>query len=408
MNVLAILKDFTFRCKSIFENTTTKMSKRFLNWLILTIRTIALIPGKVNFTRLSRYGSRTAKTFASNFKGSVDWMKVNMGIARESVGDGDDIAIAIDPSFISKAGRLTYGIGHFWSGMAQRVKRGLEIMAIGAISLSKHTCVMLGAVQSPDFRTLESEKDMSMLDWYISLVRSKAVELLSLTDILVADAFFSKYEFINEMVAMGFRFVGRLRSNSYLRYLAIPDPSAPPRRGRRKKYGEKVDFSSLDMSVFTSFIYEDSKGIRTECHTAVVHSRALKRDIRIVVCPVENGESLVYFSTDTGMAPERIIGFYRTRFQIEFGIRDAKQFTGLQSQQTRDKERLDFAFNLSFTTLNVCKEVIRKDYPDLSLAQFKRLMFESYLASTVISTYGKSPHLKIIQKINQRLAQLAA
>lgn len=384
------------------------MSKRFLNWLVLTIRTVALIPGKVNFTRLSRYGGRTAKTFASNFKTSVDWMKVNMGIARESIGDGDDIAIAIDPSFISKAGRLTYGIGRFWSGVAQRVKRGLEIMAIGAVSLRRHTCVMLGAVQSPDFRTLGSEKDMSMLDWYISLVRSKAVELLSLTDILVADAFFSKYEFINEVVAMGFRFVGRLRSNSYLRYLAIPDPSAPPRRGRRKKYGEKVDFSNIDMSVFTSFIYEDSKGIRTECHTAVVHSRALKRDIRIVVCPVENGEPVVYFSTDIEMAPERIIGFYRTRFQIEFGIRDAKQFTGLQSQQTRDRERLDFAFNLSFTTLNVCKEVIRKDYPDLSVAQFKRLMFESYLASTVISTYGKSPHLKIIQKINQRLTQLAA
>ena len=408
MNVLAILRDFTSRCKSVFENTTTKMSKRFLNWLVLTIRTVALIPGKVNFTRLSRYGGRTAKTFASNFKTSVDWMKVNMGIARESIGDGDDIAIAIDPSFISKAGRLTYGIGRFWSGVAQRVKRGLEIMAIGAVSLSRHTCVMLGAVQSPDFRTLGSEKDMSMLDWYISLVRSKAVELLPLTDILVADAFFSKYEFINEVVAMGFRFVGRLRSNSYLRYLAIPDPSAPPRRGRRKKYGEKVDFSNIDMSVFTSFIYEDSKGIRTECHTAVVHSRALKRDIRIVVYPVENGEPVVYFSTDIEMAPERIIGFYRTRFQIEFGIRDAKQFTGLQSQQTRDRERLDFAFNLSFTTLNVCKEVIRKDYPDLSLAQFKRLMFESYLASTVISTYGKSPHLKIIQKINQRLAQLAA
>lgn len=157
------------------------------------------------------------------------------------------------------------------------------------------------------------------------------------------------------------------------------------------------------MSVFTSFIYD-----KTECHTAVVNSRALKRDIRIVVCPAENGDSLVYFSTYIEMKPERIIGFYRTRFQIEFGLRDAKQFTGLQSQQTRDKERLDFAFNLSFTALNVCKEVIRKDYPDLSVAQFKRLMLESYLASTVISTYGKSPHIKIIQKINNRLAQLAA
>lgn len=274
----------------------------------------------------------------------MDWIKVNTGIARENFGCGDDVAIAIDPLFISKSCRLTYGIGRFWSGVAQRVKRGLEIMEIGAISLSKHTCVMLGAVQSPDFRTLESERHMSMLDWYVALVRSKATELLSLTDILVADAFFSKYEFVNEVIGMGFRFVGRLRANSYLRYLAIPDSSAPCRR--------------------------------------------------VVVCPVENGEPLLYFSTDTDMRPEKIIDFYRIRFQIEFGTRDAKQFTGLQSQQTWDRDRLDFAFNLSFTALNACKEVIRKDYPSLSLAQFKRLIFESYL--------------KIIQKINHRLTQLAA
>ncbi len=82
MNVLAILKDFTFRCKSVFENSTTKMSKRFLNWLILTIRTVALIPGKINFTRVSRYGDRTAKAFASNFKPPVDYMKINVGMAR--------------------------------------------------------------------------------------------------------------------------------------------------------------------------------------------------------------------------------------------------------------------------------------------------------------------------------------
>ena len=106
------------------------------------------------------------------------------------------------------------------------------------------------------------------------------------------------------------------------------------------------------------------------------------------------------------MESSRIIGFYRTRFQIEFGIRDAKQFTGLQSQQTRDKDRLNFAFNISFNTLNVCIEVIRKDYPNPTVPQFKRLMFESYLDSTIISTYGKS--LKIIQKINHRLALLAA
>ena len=51
-----------------------------------------------------------------NFKTSVDWMKVNIGMAQDCFGPADDMAVAIDPSFISKAGRLTYGIGRFWSG----------------------------------------------------------------------------------------------------------------------------------------------------------------------------------------------------------------------------------------------------------------------------------------------------
>lgn len=408
MNVLAILKDFTQQCKSIFENTTTKMSKRFLNWLILTIRTVALIPGKVNFTRLSRYGGRTAKTFSANFKTSVQWLSVNMKLAREAFGGKmDDVAIAIDPSFLSKAGKLTYGIGKFWSGVAQRVKRGLEIMAIGAISLNRHSCVMLGAVQTPS-SDLRKKNDASMIEWYLSLLRKRKDELLSFSRIIVADAFFSVSDFVNEIVGMGFDFVGRLKDNAYLRYLAVQDTTATKKRGRKKMYGDKVDFSNPDMSVFTPFIYVDHKGVSTECYCAVVRSRALKRNIKIVVFPVKGCNPIVYFSTDLEMEAKRIVGFYRTRFQIEFGIRDAKQFTGLQSSQTRDKDRLDFAFNLSFTTLNICKAVIRQVYPDLTVAQFKRLMFESYLASTIISTYGKSPHLKIIQKINHKLTEIAA
>ena len=94
-----------------------------------------------------------------------------------------------------------------------------------------------------------------MLDWYVSLVRSNAEEVLSLTDILVADAFFSRYEFVNEVIGMGFQFIGRLRANSYLRYWAILDPSARIDKAERKSMERKVDFSNLDMSVFTSFIY---------------------------------------------------------------------------------------------------------------------------------------------------------
>ena len=43
MNVLAILRVFALRCKSVFENTTTKKSKRFVNWLILTMKLFKLV-----------------------------------------------------------------------------------------------------------------------------------------------------------------------------------------------------------------------------------------------------------------------------------------------------------------------------------------------------------------------------
>ena len=94
-------------------------------------------------------------------------------------------------------------------------------------------------------------------------------------------------------------------------------------------------------------------------------------------------------------------------FQIEFGIRDAKQFTGLQSQQTRDKDRLDFAFNLSFTALNRLQGGHKERLSDLSLAQFKRLMFESYLASTYYFDLRKISASQKIPKINHRLAPVS-
>ncbi len=79
MNVLAILKDFTFRCKSVFENTTTKMSKRFLNWLIL----IMCIPRKINFLQLGHYGRRGEQRYRQTFRRDFDRLCFNMNLAAD-------------------------------------------------------------------------------------------------------------------------------------------------------------------------------------------------------------------------------------------------------------------------------------------------------------------------------------
>lgn len=93
---------------------------------------------------------------------------------------------------------------------------------------------------------------------------------------------------------------------------------------------------------------------------------AMKRNIKIVVHYSDSGGHKIYFSTDIDISRRDIIKFYRTRFQIEFCFRKAKQFAGLSHCQAKDLQKLDFAFNASITAVNVAKIMRREFYPELS------------------------------------------
>lgn len=73
-----------------------------------------------------------------------------------------------------------------------------------------------------------------------------------------------------------------------------------------------------------------------------------------------NGEKKLFFSKDISLSGEEVLLYYRTRFQIEFCFRDAKGYTGLMDCLARDKRELDFAFNASFTSLNIAKVTMKK------------------------------------------------
>ena len=58
-------------------------------------------------------------------------------------------AIAIDPSYISKVGKKTPGMGYFWSGCAGAPKwGGLEILGIALVNADTNEAVHLKAVQT--------------------------------------------------------------------------------------------------------------------------------------------------------------------------------------------------------------------------------------------------------------------
>lgn len=56
-------------------------------------------------------------------------------------------AIAIEPSYVPKAGKKSAHIGRFGAGCASAVKHGLEVLGLGLVDVDIHDCIMLRAVQ---------------------------------------------------------------------------------------------------------------------------------------------------------------------------------------------------------------------------------------------------------------------
>lgn len=202
---------------------------------------------------------------------------------------------------------------------------------------------------------------------------------------------------------MEFHLVSRLRDDANLMYIYNGKPTG--KRGRPKVYGEKIDFKNLDCSRMER-IETDSE--KEEFYTLVAYSKAMKRNIRLVIWKNGKGKHKLYFPTDIGMSGKDVIEFYRTRFQIDSCYRDAKQYTGLYHTQARDERKLDFAFNTSFTAINAAKIMMKQYDVPFSVKSLKYLIFNSYLLDRFFKLFGTRPNKKVNAKLVKELIDIAA
>ena len=386
------------------KNSAAKLTKSFEKILIEVIILYMIIPRKVNFTQMERYGSHDEQTYRNNFgkkkSECIDWLKLNVSLAKRYFGEKGRRAIAIDPSFISKSGKKTPHIGRFWSGCAQAVKHGLEIMGIGLIDIDANDCIMLRAHQSLTGKEL-GLRDKSMTDFYISVIKRYRRELLKLSTLIVADAYFSTSTFVNGIKKYGFSLVSRFRDNACLYY--VYNGPRTGKRGRPKTKDGKIDMNKLDLTRMEKMEMKKAEGT---AYTLIAYSKALKCKIRLVIWQMPNGKKKLFFSNDISLSGEEVLAYYRTRFQIEFCYRDAKGYTGLMHCQARNKWKLDFAFNASFASLNVAKVTMKEMGMQYSMSSFKALMTNTYIVRRIFKACGYNPNRTLISKIFKDLSCL--
>ena len=179
-------------------------------------------------------------------------------LARRVLDMGGLLAIAIDPCYISKAGKNTPHIGRFWSGCARAVKHGLEIMGIGLLDVANNKCMILRAHQTIGNSALKM-RNKTLVEYYISVMKRYSKKLLSITDIVVADAFFSTSTFEKGMSELGFYLVSCFCDNVCLHYI----PKKEKRRRRPRGKGDKIDMVNLNLSCIEELHHGIAPGLVT-------------------------------------------------------------------------------------------------------------------------------------------------
>lgn len=364
-------------------------------FLLETFMLFLSIKGRINFLQLERYGKYSEQRYRQQFEKTFDFLSFNKELVRTQ-GSGHYV-IAIDPSFITKAGKKTPGLGYFWSGQAGQAKRGLEITGIAAIDISHHTGFHLEAVQT----IIKEDEARTLSAIYADIIIQRKEALLGVSKVVVADAWFSKRSFVDAMLDSGFQFISRLRDDANLKYLHTGEPTG--KRGRPKKHGSKVDPNQLDKDVFALVETQDG----TILHTALLYSVSLERNVRIAHLQTSNDKGKtgykLYFCTDIEMDAVRILHYYRSRFQIEFLYRDAKQHTGLNDCQARSENKLHFQFNAALSAINIAKAVHWISIPPnhrkaFSMTDIKTMNHNALLIERFFTMFGINPHLTKNQK----------
>ena len=206
------------------------------------------------------------------------------------------------------------------------------------------------------------------------------------TKIGVFDGFYAKQKFVERTVAKGLTLISRLRQDANLRHLYQGEQKL---KGRRRKFAEKVDFNDSSKFEESTAVIDDKE---IKLSSATVWSPSLKRTIKLVIVKFKT-KNVNLFATDLEMTAKEVFRYYRSRFSIEFLIRDAKQSGGLSDCQARDNKALEFHWNAALTSVNLARGMEHENRAEgekkpFSMRTLKQQFYNEHLLKLFICKSG--------------------
>jgi hypothetical protein len=377
--------------------------------------------GRVTMLGISRWTEKggSYRTIQRFFNSPIGWAKVNWFFIQHHLLDPEDvILIGGDESVVTKSGQHSYGLGRFFSSLYGKPVPGLSFFSLSLISVKERTSypVMMEQMiketeEKPDKKRSgqkvkkqtrqrgrpkgSKNKNRRTVDLtpYLLQIQTMLKSLLILFGVdlspvyCVLDGAFGNNNALQMVRHCSLHLISKLRYDAALYF---PYDGPQKKHGAHKKYGAKLDYDHIPDKYLKETTLLD--GIQTKIYQMTMWHKLIPDKLNIVIILKTNLKTqkvarVVLFSSDLELAFDKLIDYYRLRFQIEFNFRDAKQFWGLEDFMNINQLPVYNAANLAMFMVNVSHVLIRHfrpNYPAFSVNDLKaRFRGHKYVTETL-------------------------
>jgi putative transposase len=432
---------------ALLQNLAPLLKKTTFRQMHQVIFGMLVTSGRITMLGLSRWTEKggSYRTIQRFYHSVLPWNAIHWWFFRKRLlRREDEYIVAGDEVVVSKAGKATHGLDHFFSGLQQRVIPSLSFFAFALVNVREQRSYPLQAVQvvkSPEEqaaskakaeakKTAEKKKrgrppgsknktnqEAVVLNPELLRIQTALKSLLetigaSITlKYVVLDGHFGNYPSACMVKQAKLDLISKMRSDVAL-YPAFAGTYAGV--GRPAQYGEKLNVRQLDPKYLKDTSTEDH--LQTDIYQGQFYNKEFAFILNVIVILKTNRKTgaqahVVLFSTDLELAYDQIIKFYSLRFQIEFNFRDAKQYWGLEDFMNIQEIAVTNAANLSLFMVNLSYALLqpfRQHNPEYSILDLKSHYRGCRYAFETIKLLPEKPDAILLADIFQQIARLGA
>jgi putative transposase len=438
MNILALLQ--------CIQPEITKTNLKHLSRIVEAMLSIS---GRVTMLSLSRWAGKggSYRTIQRFFNTPIAWSKLHKAIFERHLYDPEkEYFLVGDECVVTKSGHKTYGLDIFFSGLLSRVTKSIAIFTLSLVDVNERRAypmrvkqMVRSQAEKEAAKAKKKEKqakkaltkgrkqagrpkgsknrDKTKVTLTAELQRIQKMiqkQLASLpTGIqvkqLALDGHFGNNNALQMVRQCGLHLISKLRHDAALHFLY---DGLQKKKGPRKKYGDKIDYRHIPQKYLVNTHIEGD--IKTCIYQAEMLHRDFVQSLNVVFITKTNLKTgavanVNLFSSDLSLSYEKIIDYYRLRFQIEFNFRDAKQVWGLEDFMNVNQVPLTNALNLSLfmvTVSQVLLQQFRQTRPESGVLDLKAYFRAAKYVDETIKLLPEKPEPILLNQIFAHVASL--